>query len=99
MKITDISLFRLSGRWTGPTFPPGNRQAQQLDIYPEFNALDKSASLQPGQQIQAIYVEINTDEGISGIFGPIDPTQAFIIRTSLSPFFDRAGSAGDRDSI
>ena len=37
MKITDVTLFRVHGHYSGPTFPPGHRQARQIDLYPEFN--------------------------------------------------------------
>jgi L-rhamnonate dehydratase len=85
MKISDVALFRLHGHWNGPTFPPGNRQAQQLDIYPEFNART-SSSHPPGAPVHALYVEIRTDEGISGLFGPIEDWQAFHIQRALRPF-------------
>lgn len=87
MKITDVSLFQVSGYWTGADFPPGERQARPLDVYPEFNQ-----PAPPGPQygevreIKAIYVELLTDEGISGIFGPIQEAQAFVIQKSLRPF-------------
>lgn len=87
MKITDVSLFQVSGYWTGADFPPGDRQARPLDVYPEFNQ-----PAPPGPQygevreIKAIYVELLTDEGISGIFGPIQEAQAFVIQKSLRPF-------------
>ena len=35
---------------------------------------------------RALYVEIRTDDGSSGIFGPIQPSQADVIRRSLAPF-------------
>lgn len=85
MKISDVALFKLSGSWTGPTFPPGDRQAKQIDIYPEFNEIEGMAQLQEGQPFEALYVEVQTDEGISGFFGPIDETQGFIIQKSLRP--------------
>jgi hypothetical protein len=87
MKITDVSLFQVRGYWTGADFPPGDRQARPLDVYPEFNQPSP-----PGPQygevreIKAIYVELLTDEGISGIFGPIQEAQAFVIQKSLRPF-------------
>jgi L-alanine-DL-glutamate epimerase-like enolase superfamily enzyme len=84
MKITEVSLFKLSGQWPGLTFPPGNRQAKAIDIYPEFNVEPPQAN--QARRIEAIYVEIETDEGISGLFGPIEETQAFVIRQSLRPF-------------
>ncbi|MCI0561090.1 MAG: hypothetical protein MN733_21600, partial [Nitrososphaera sp.] len=87
MKIADVSLFQVKGRWTGPTFPPGDRQAKQIDIYPELNlpaGVEKWA--ENTEQMQAIYVEIKIDEGASGLFGPIREPQAFVIQKSLRPF-------------
>ena len=84
MKITDVVTFRVHGRYTGPNFPPGNRQAKALDLYPEFNTEgDTSVKEKP---ISAIYVEIQTDEGVSGLFGPIEEPNAFTINHSLKPF-------------
>ena len=37
MKIQDVQVFTVNGAYGGEQFPPGERQAQQLDIYPEFN--------------------------------------------------------------
>ena len=33
MKITDVNLFEISGVWTGPEFPSGDRQAHPMDLY------------------------------------------------------------------
>ena len=87
MQITDVRLFEVRGSWSGPTFPPGNRQAQPLDVYPEFNQLprDMPPSSAP-QRIHAIYVEILTDTDVSGIFGPIEASQVDIIKQMLRPF-------------
>ena len=86
MKIIDIVTFEVRGMWENPFTGPGDRQAQQLDIYPEFNGRDwtKEAIASP-QEISAIYVEIKTDEGQSGIFGPIEDDQAYIIHRFLKP--------------
>jgi L-rhamnonate dehydratase len=87
MQITDVSLFEVRGRWTDPTFPPGNRQAHMLDVYPEFNAQSWAKDRPDGpQEMREIYVEILTDAGVSGIFGPIERYQAFIIHEFLRPF-------------
>lgn len=85
MKITDVAILRVQGRWTGPIFPPGDRQARPIDVYPEFNQQPGGAGHQPGDPIHALYVEIQTDAGISGIFGPIEEWQVFPIRKSLRP--------------
>ena len=87
MQITDVSLFELRGPWTGSTFSPGDRQAQPLDVYPEFNRPPPAATpTSAPQHIRAIYVEILTDSGISGLFGPIETPQVDIIKQMLRPF-------------
>ena len=63
MKITDVMLFQLSGTIDGPAFPPGNRQAKAIDIYPEFNQPDQPSTSAGPRPIKGIYVEITTDEG------------------------------------
>jgi L-alanine-DL-glutamate epimerase-like enolase superfamily enzyme len=87
MQITDVCLFEVRGPWTGPTFPPGNRQAQPLDVYPEFNQPPPAAAPPSGpQRMRAIYVEILTDADVAGIFGPIEAEQVDIIKRMLRPF-------------
>jgi L-rhamnonate dehydratase len=87
MKITDVSLFKVRGAYSGPYFPPGDRQAQAIDIYPEFNAQTWAPRRRDEgpEIITEIYVEILTDEGVSGLFGPIEDYQAFIIHKFLRP--------------
>lgn len=84
MQITDLTITRVSGPYTGSTFPLGSRQSQPLDIYPEFNAREPGSGGR--DRISALYLEVHTDDGVSGIFGPIQDTQAFIILKQLKPF-------------
>jgi len=87
MQITDVVLFKVRGTYTGPYFPPGNRQVQAMDIYPEFNTQSWAGVSQDEPHIiQEVYVEIHTDEGVSGMFGPIEDYQAFVIHKFLRPF-------------
>jgi L-alanine-DL-glutamate epimerase-like enolase superfamily enzyme len=87
MQITDVLLFQVRGAYSGPIFPPGDRQAQALDRYPEFNQRPASAAptgVPP--QLHAIYVEIQAGADLAGLFGPIEPAQAFVIAQTLRPF-------------
>jgi L-rhamnonate dehydratase len=84
MKITDIILTRVHGHYEGPVFPPGERQARQIDLYPELNT-PAPASIQTGAPLHALYVEMRTDEGVTSSFGPIEEWQAFHIQRSLRP--------------
>lgn len=85
MQITDVIISRVHGHYNGPAFPPGSRQAQQLDIYPEFNS-DNATGPAVGAPISALYAEIQTNADISGLFGPIQEWQAFHISNTLRPF-------------
>lgn len=86
MKIQDIRVFTVHGPYVGPPFPPGERQAQQLDIYPEFNARTGSRSPEAGAPMAATYVEVVTEEGVSGMWGPIQDFQSYTIMRYLRPF-------------
>ena len=86
MKIHAINLYEVMGHRDVPEMPAGDRQAQMLDVYPEFNARDRARGGAGGrQEVRAIYVEVLSDEGIRGLFGPIEEEQAYIIAHFLRP--------------
>ena len=82
MKISDIKLFE--ARAPHEPQPPNERAVLPLDMYPEVEHPSPPNKRAPGY-IAAIYVEIMTDAGVSGIFGPIDRHQAFLIDGDLRP--------------
>jgi L-rhamnonate dehydratase len=83
MEIQAVSLFRVTGQFAGTSYPPGNRQARMLDVYPEFNE-DRPAN-QGRRHVSEIYVGVEA-ASLTGLFGPIDLSQAFVIATYLRPF-------------
>lgn len=86
MQITDVVLRQLDGRYEVPAFSSGNRQSQSIDVYPEFNDRTWAKPVEGPEPISEIYVEIQTDAAVSGVFGPIDGYQADIIRRFLAPY-------------
>ena len=70
MKISRIEVFEVQGRRLN-TSPHLQRQAHPLDIYPEFQKrrLERKAD-EPAAKA-ARYIEIFTDDGPSGLYGPI----------------------------
>ena len=86
LKIEQVRLFTVRGVYHGPAYPPGERQAQALDVYPEFNARHGSHVPEVGSQLSATYVEIVAEGGVSGLWGPLDEAQAFLIARRLRPF-------------
>ena len=61
MKIISVDLFELQGLRQASGDHPGSRQAQALDIYPEFNAHDWARSRPAGQHEIRAFVRRNPD--------------------------------------
>jgi L-rhamnonate dehydratase len=82
LRITAVRLFRLEGR--GPAWTFENRAVEQLDLYPD-HVLATSGAGDVGTELTAWYLTIETDDGPSGLYGPIDRRQAFLVATELRP--------------
>jgi L-rhamnonate dehydratase len=81
LKITELRLFRVEGE--GPAWEFEDRAVEALDRYASHGGVAAGAR-SVHSALSATYVEIATDEGLSGHYGPIDPRQAFLIAHDLS---------------
>ena len=94
MKITEIKLRELSGTLETKNVFWEERLVMPLDIYPDYRnqsfvngrpetnlGFNKQKGL--AYPISAIFIEIKTDEGATGIGGPIDKAQAYLIKDQL----------------
>lgn len=80
MIVAEVRFFRLRGTLPAElTFE--DRSAHPIDIYTERAAGVHSI----GPEFSALYVEVVSDEGVSGLFGPIERRQALIIDEALRP--------------
>jgi L-alanine-DL-glutamate epimerase-like enolase superfamily enzyme len=82
VKIVAIRLFRVQGR--GPALTFEDRAVEPLDRFPDHVRATAGAG-DVGSSLVAWYLEIETDEGPSGLYGPIDRRQAFLVATELRP--------------
>ncbi|MDQ3413049.1 MAG: mandelate racemase/muconate lactonizing protein [Chloroflexota bacterium] len=90
MKITRVRLRELTGsfEFEGPFWE--ERLIRPIDVYPEFKA-DGPGSWLPHQlpdgryQIRTVFVQIETDEGVTGLGGPVPHHLAYIINQQLAP--------------
>ncbi len=80
MRIADVRTFRVDGERTVGEWD--DRSVRALDVYPEHAGPTDDAWIR-SSHVSHIYVEILTDEGGSGLYGPIDARQAFLIATEL----------------
>ena len=82
MKITAVRLRKLRG--TMPTSGSfwEERLVRPIDIYPEYRVRQDYEGGQQGEggfAIETYFVQIETDEGVIGIAGPVPETVAFFV--------------------
>ena len=90
MKITDLRLERLVGYVDAPEGFWAERLSRPIDVYPEHNAeraLGWAARSDDDRlKIDHIYLSIETDEGDSGVAGPLERYEiAAVIGRQLAP--------------
>lgn len=86
MKITDVRLFQIRGTMEFPGEFWEERLVRPIDVYPEHKSEGAAwlEQLDEGKyRMSSIFLEIVTDDGVSGIGGPITLEYAFIIDTQL----------------
>lgn len=86
MKITDVRLFQLRGTMEFPGEFWEERLIRPIDVYPEHKTEGPAwlEKLSDGKyRMSSVFLEIVTDEGVSGVGGPITLEYAFIIDTQL----------------
>jgi L-rhamnonate dehydratase len=79
MKIRELRCFQVSG--PAEIEAPEERQLQMLDIYPELARGGPGAG---GDRVTGTYVELEADDGTTGLFGPIFDETAPIIVAKLA---------------
>lgn len=88
MKIADVVLVEVTGEFEVQEPVSEERIARPLDIYPEFGRVGAGPPAKLGQVVRQtdVYLEVRTDEGITGVFGPVDGPHAIILRREIRDF-------------
>ncbi|NJN82719.1 MAG: hypothetical protein HC802_10890 [Caldilineaceae bacterium] len=88
MKITAVRVFQVEGVMEHEGEFWEERLVRPLDIYPEHKEEGAGWLGKVGDnhyRIIANFVEIETDDGVTGIGGPMPSEQAYVIATQLTP--------------
>lgn len=89
MKIAEVHLFQVQGtlEYEGTFWE--ERLVRPIDLYPEHRGEGPwgyPASITEGRyRVRSIFLEIETDEGLTGLSGPISEVPAFLIDRALKP--------------
>ncbi len=81
MKITDIRLHQVSGTLPFEGVFWEERLIQPIDVYPEYKSRQRKemrSTDDTGLPVSSVFIEIETDEGVTGIGGPVTVDVAFI---------------------
>ena len=94
MKITAVRLRELTGTLQHPDGPFWEeRLIRPVDIYPEFHAQtarttnwQPSSTTETTSTIKLIFIEIDTDEGVTGVGGPVGHETATLLHVGYRNF-------------
>ncbi len=81
MKITDVRLHQVTGTLPFEGVFWEERLIQPIDVYPEYRARQRKEMRSTdgkGLPVSSVFIEIETDEGVTGIGGPTSIDVAFI---------------------
>jgi L-rhamnonate dehydratase len=88
MKITNIRFMRVKGTWAYDGPLGEERLIRPIDVYPEFKMRGAGptshAAEGPPYPLEAIFLFIDTDVNVSGMYGPISKDEARIIATQFA---------------
>ena len=91
MRITDIRLKQLDGYFEFDGQFWEERLLRPIDVYPEHKAerglfpVAGERNARGAHDVSWVFLTVETDEGVSGLAGPIDVSDAFYIDTQIRP--------------
>lgn len=90
MKIIGTRFLRVKTTWNYQGPMAEERLVRPIDIYPEYRAKGPNSPLDPSQggppyPVEGIFLYVDTDQGVSGMYGPIGEGEARIIASHFAP--------------
>ena len=85
LKIAAVEFVRLEGRREAATGDTGQHQVQPLHVYDDYRPKPYHAGTPATRSIpaRALYLKIKTDQGLEGVYGPIDTEAAIVVDQQL----------------
>ncbi|MGH9662487.1 MAG: enolase C-terminal domain-like protein [Bryobacteraceae bacterium] len=99
VKITAVDVLRLEGRVDYTAGINSQHQVNPLHIYEDHRPKvyrDSPAPKQGTRNVSSLYLRIQTDAGLEGLYGPIDNEAAVVVTRQLRSFLiGKDGLAGE----
>src|SRR5262249_2834032 len=89
LKIAAVEVIRLEGHREVTAGVDPQFQANPLHVYDELRPAPYRDSANPTKRsttVSALYLKIRTDQGLDGLYGPIDKEVAIVVLDQLRPF-------------
>jgi L-rhamnonate dehydratase len=89
LRIASVELFRVEGRLEATTGINNQFQIQPNHIYDELRPKPYKDSATPGKAVRPIsayYIRIKTEQGLEGLYGPVDKEAAIVVDQQLKTF-------------
>jgi L-alanine-DL-glutamate epimerase-like enolase superfamily enzyme len=89
LKIGAVEIWRVNGHREMMRGIDHQYQVNQLNIYDEFRPKPYADSAEPAREqvpTSALYLKIKAENGVEGLYGPIDKEAAIVVDEQLRPF-------------
>jgi L-rhamnonate dehydratase len=88
MKIAEVEFVHVAGKLREVQGRDRQHQVQPLHVYAEHRPapyFDSPEAAEVERPISAYYLRVRADEGVSGLYGPIDPEVVPVVSNQLRP--------------
>lgn len=89
LKITGLEFIKVNGHYDAMAGMDRQHQVNPLHVYDELRPKEYHDSKQPKKAsaaVSALYLKLQTDVGVEGIYGPIDNEAAIVVDQQLKTF-------------
>jgi L-alanine-DL-glutamate epimerase-like enolase superfamily enzyme len=88
-RISAVEIWKLEGRREALSGVNQQYQANPLHVYDELRPKPYRDAAEPTRRTvnaSALYLKLRTDQGLEGLYGPVDKEAAIVVHEQLRPF-------------
>jgi len=89
LRIQAVEILQVEGQLTIEEPQPSQHQVQPLHVYPEHRPQPirgATSLVRRTRRLRSLYLRLRTNQGLDGLYGPIDAEAAVVVDRQLRPF-------------